>query len=179
MSYQKTELGNLTPSSWTGCHTQLFFIWWQLQQTNQWCCNENENGPSYANLFVGFIENKFFSNYHRPKPDLYKCYIHDCVCATSSSKEELNQFIDSVNSLHPALKYTWEISENSLAFLDIKLFISFGHREYWMKGPIGRRKKIECLCKLQTPGKNSITNLCFVKTIFINCVTLHSQSISL
>jgi len=170
MSYHKTELGNLTLSSWTGCHTQLFFIWWQLQQTNQRCCNENENGPSYANLIVGFIENKFFSNYHRPKPDLYKCYIHDCVCATSSSKEELNLFIDSVNSFHPALKYTWEISENSLAFLYIKLFInetvyplrdvsrvrhcvpgrthsSFGRREHWMKGPIGRRKKIEYLCK--------------------------------
>ena len=32
------------------------------------------------------------------------------------------------------------------------------------------KKKIECLCKLQTPGKNSVTryaNLCFVKTIFI------------
>ena len=46
-------------------------------------------GPSYANLFVGFIENKFFSNYHGPKPDLYKRYIDDCVGATSSSKEEL------------------------------------------------------------------------------------------
>ena len=28
------------------------------------------------------------------------------------------------NSFHPALKYTWEISENSLAFLDIKLSIN-------------------------------------------------------
>ena len=71
-------------------------------------------GPSYANLFVGFIENKFFSNYHDD-------YIDDCVGATSSSKEELNLFINAVNSFHPALKYTWEISENSLAFLDIKL----------------------------------------------------------
>ena len=81
-------------------------------------------GPSYANLFVGFIENKFFSNYHGPKPDLYKRYIDDCVGATSSSREELNLFINSVNSFHPALKYTWEISENSLAFLDIKLSIN-------------------------------------------------------
>ena len=81
-------------------------------------------GPSYANLFVGFIENKFFSNYHGPKPDLYKRYIDDCVGATSSSKEELNLFINSVNSFHPALKYTWEISKNSLAFLDIKLSIN-------------------------------------------------------
>ena len=81
-------------------------------------------GPSYANLFIGFIENKFFSNYHGPKPDLYKRYIDDCVGATSSSKEELNLFINSVNSFHPALKYTWEISENSLAFLDVKLSIN-------------------------------------------------------
>ena len=78
----------------------------------------------FANLFVGFKENKFFSNYRGPKPDLYKCYIDDCVGATSSSREELNLFINSVNSFHPALKYTWEISENSLALLDIKLSIS-------------------------------------------------------
>ena len=38
--------------------------------------------------------------------------------------EELNLFINSVNSFHPALKYTKEISENSLAFVDIKLSIN-------------------------------------------------------
>ena len=37
---------------------------------------------------------------------------------------EKNLSINSVNSFHPALKYTWEISENSLAFLDIKLCIN-------------------------------------------------------
>ena len=63
-------------------------------------------GPNYANLFVGFIENKFFSNYHGPKPDLYKRYIDDCVGATSSSREELNLFVTSVNSFYPAVKYT-------------------------------------------------------------------------
>ena len=78
-------------------------------------------GPSYANLFVGFIENKFFSNYHGSKRDLYKCFIDDCVGTTSSSKEE---FITAVNSFHPALKYTWEIAENSPAFLGIKLLIN-------------------------------------------------------
>ena len=81
-------------------------------------------GPSYANLCVGFIENNFFSNYHGPKPDLYKRYIDDCVGATSSSRKEPNLIINSVNSFHPALKYTWEISVNSLAFLDIKLCIN-------------------------------------------------------
>ena len=54
-------------------------------------------GPSYANLFVSFIENKFFSNYHGPKPDLYKRYIDDCCGATSSSRAELNRFTTSVD----------------------------------------------------------------------------------
>ena len=81
--------------------------------------------PKYANLCsTVFIKNKFLSSYHGPKPDLYKRYIDDWVGATSSTTEELNLFIKSVNSFHPALKYTWEISENSLAFLDIKLSIN-------------------------------------------------------
>ena len=50
-------------------------------------------GPSYANLFVGFIEHHFFSQYHGPKPELYDRYIDDCIGATSSTREELTQFI--------------------------------------------------------------------------------------
>ena len=80
-------------------------------------------GPSNANLFVGYIEHKFFNQYNGPKPELYRRYIDDCVGATSSTREELNQFITAVNSFHPALKYTWEISNTSLAFLDIKVSV--------------------------------------------------------
>ena len=80
-------------------------------------------GPSYANLFVGYIEHQFFNQYNGPKPDLYRRYIDDCVGATSSTREGLNQFITAVNSFHPALKYTWEISDTSLAFLDIKVSV--------------------------------------------------------
>ena len=80
-------------------------------------------GPSYANLFVGYIEHQFFNQYNGPKPDLNRRYIDDCVGATSSTREELNQFITAVNSFHPALKYTWEISDTSLAFLDIKVSV--------------------------------------------------------
>ena len=81
-------------------------------------------GPSYANLFVGYVEHQFFNQYNDPKPELVGRYIDDCIGAISSSREELDQFITSVNSFHPALKYTREISETSLAFLDIKVSIS-------------------------------------------------------
>ena len=80
-------------------------------------------GPSYANLLVGYIEHQFFNQYNGPTPDLYRRYIDYCVGATSSTKEELDQFITAVNSFHPALKYTWEISDTSLAFLGIKVSV--------------------------------------------------------
>ena len=81
-------------------------------------------GPSYANLFVGYIENQFFNQFNGTKPELYGRYIDDCIGATSSSREELDLVITSVNSFHPALKYTWEISETSIAFLDIKVSVN-------------------------------------------------------
>ena len=63
-------------------------------------------GPSYANLFVGYIENQFFNQFNGTKPELYGRYIDDCSGATSSSREELDHFLTSVNSFHPSLKYT-------------------------------------------------------------------------
>ena len=79
---------------------------------------------SYANLFVGYVEHQFLNQYNGPKPELYGRHIDDCIGAISSSREELDQFITSDNTFHPALKYTWEISETSLAFLDIRVSIS-------------------------------------------------------
>ena len=38
-------------------------------------------GPSYANLFVGYVEHQFFNQYDGPKPDLYGRYIDDCIGA--------------------------------------------------------------------------------------------------
>ena len=78
-------------------------------------------GPSYANLFVAYIEHQFVNQYNGPKPELYCCYIDDRIGTTSSTREDLNQF--TTNSFHSALKYTWEISNASLAFLDIKVSI--------------------------------------------------------
>ena len=49
---------------------------------------DTKMGPSHANLFVGFIEHQFFSHYHGPKPELYGRYIDDCICSTSSAREE-------------------------------------------------------------------------------------------
>ena len=70
--------------------------------------------PNYANLFVGYIENQLFNQYTGPKPELFVRYIDDRFGAASCSKDELDQFITFVDSLHPPLKLTWEISELKL-----------------------------------------------------------------
>ena len=80
--------------------------------------------PSYANLFVGFIEQQFFDKFEGTKAELHRRYIDDCFGATSCSRQELGYFITSVNSSHPALKYTWAVSECSIALLDINFSIS-------------------------------------------------------
>ena len=79
-------------------------------------------GPSNANLFVGCIEHQFFNQYDGPKPELYRRYIDNCIGATSTTRDELNQSITAFNSfIRLLMKFTWEFSDTSLAFLNIKV----------------------------------------------------------
>ena len=57
-------------------------------------------GPSYANLFVGYVEHQFFNQYDGPKPDLYGRYIDDCIGAISSSRG------NSIVLLLPSILFT-------------------------------------------------------------------------
>ena len=69
------------------------------------------------------MEEQIFNQFDGPKQELFGRYIDDCLGATSYTKEELEQFIGFVNSFHPALKFTWEISETSVTFLDINISV--------------------------------------------------------
>ena len=79
--------------------------------------------PNYANLFVGYVEKQIFNQFDGPKPELFGRYIDDCLWVTSCTKEELERFIGFVDSFHLALKFTWEISETSVTFLDINISV--------------------------------------------------------
>ena len=81
-------------------------------------------GPSYANLFVSYIEHLIFKQYTGPKPEYFGRYIDDCIGATSCSRADLDIFISYVNSFHPALEFTWEISDKSVTFLDISVSVT-------------------------------------------------------
>ena len=58
------------------------------------------------------------------KPKLYKRHIDDVLGASSGTRQDLENFIEFCSIYHPSLKYTFEISESSLSFLDSCLSIS-------------------------------------------------------
>ena len=81
-------------------------------------------GPSYACLFVGYVESEISKQYKGATPDLFRRYIDDCVGVWTGERCELMSFINFVGTFHPSLKFTHEVSDSSLAFLDIQLKIT-------------------------------------------------------
>ena len=63
-------------------------------------------GPSYACLFVGYVEERMLAEYTGRKPDLYKRYMDDVAGAASNSEQDLQQFLDFASKYHPKLVYT-------------------------------------------------------------------------
>ncbi len=76
--------------------------------------------PSPANIFMADFEDKFVSNYHL-KLFLYKWFIDDVVMIWPRGRESLNKFIGHLNQCHESIKFTAEISENEITFLDTKI----------------------------------------------------------
>ena len=74
-------------------------------------------GPILANIFVGAMEEKLFSQ--TTKPPVYFRYVDD-VFAVFNNKQESVELYHRLNQLHQSLKFTTENeSDNCLAFLDV------------------------------------------------------------
>ena len=85
-------------------------------------------GPTLANIFVGCYEQKLFTDTARPS--VYFRYVDDTFAIFSSSKDCL-MFLDGLNRLHPALKFTYETEcENCLPFLDVLVTKDVAENKY-------------------------------------------------
>ena len=74
-------------------------------------------GPALANIFVGFYEQQLFRT--TSKPTVYYRYVDDTF-ALFKLESDCDKFLSSLNSLHPALHFTFEKEVNqSLPFLDV------------------------------------------------------------
>ena len=84
-------------------------------------------GPSYACLFMGYIEHQIMSTYTGPTPEYFGRYIDDCLVISSLSEPDLLNFVDYANNFNPSIKFTYEISQESIPFLDILIQLNEGH----------------------------------------------------
>ena len=76
-------------------------------------------GPSYACLFMGWIEHEFFCTYDGPIPELYKRYIDDMTGCTVIGRSDLDKFLHAFGTFHHAVELVSEVSEVSLDTLDV------------------------------------------------------------
>ncbi|XP_059846299.1 uncharacterized protein LOC132405480 [Hypanus sabinus] len=71
-------------------------------------------GLSYVCLFVGYVEQSMFQAYTGDCPTLFLRYTGIYIGAASCTRAELINFIHFASIFHPALKFTWSISDTSL-----------------------------------------------------------------
>ena len=74
-------------------------------------------GPALANIFVGYYEEKLFSQ--TQKPPAYYRYVDDTF-AIFDHKTEADEFLTKFNRLHPSIRFTFEKEkEKYLPFIDV------------------------------------------------------------
>ena len=72
---------------------------------------------SFANIFMAAVETDII-NSSCFKPLIWKRYIDDVFSLWNRNKEEINSFIELANSYHPTIKFTAEILDTEIIFLD-------------------------------------------------------------
>ena len=77
--------------------------------------------PVLANLFVGFHEKQWLSDFTYSIVLLYRRYVDDIICLFYCENDAI-KFFDFLNTRHPNIKFTFvKQVDGKLAFLDILL----------------------------------------------------------
>lgn len=76
---------------------------------------------AFANIFMSAVESKIIGK-SKIKPIEWKRYIDDVFSLWNTNREEIDQFISEANRHHPTIKFTAEISEKEINFLDTTVF---------------------------------------------------------
>jgi len=79
--------------------------------------------PSFAILFMADFEDKHVYTY-QPQPSLWLRYIDDIFLIWEHSSETLNDFMDHLNACHPSIKFTSEVSQEKVNFLDTTVHLT-------------------------------------------------------
>ena len=76
---------------------------------------------SFVNIFMAKIETRLIQQ-SEIKPKEWRPFIDDTFFLWDSDEKDVDQFIEQTNKFHPIIKFTAEISENEITFLDTVVF---------------------------------------------------------
>ena len=85
------------------------------------CAMGTPCAPNFANLFMQHIETMLLRDAPGPTPYIWWRFIDDVFIIWNHSRQELDDFLDYINSSHPSIKFTAEISESQVHFLDVTI----------------------------------------------------------
>lgn len=77
--------------------------------------------PNYANIFMGELEKKLL-NSSELQPFIWLRFIDDIFTIYRATEDEVTTHIEYLNSYHPTIKFTSNMSRDSIDFLDVTIF---------------------------------------------------------
>ena len=78
--------------------------------------------PSYANLFMADFEERFLAT-QILKPEIWWRFLNDTISLWIHGRAALKAFIIALNSFHDTIKFTYDISEVEVTYLDTRTYI--------------------------------------------------------
>ena len=81
--------------------------------------------PSLATVFMADFEEKFIYT-HDPAPDFFVRFLDDCLIGWSHGRDKFDEFVEDLNRCHKTIKFTAEVSELSVLFLDLNIHLEYG-----------------------------------------------------
>ena len=78
--------------------------------------------PSYANVFMGWFEEKFIFPLLTNLSDFYLRFIDDIFIVWNGTNTEFDIFLKKINEFHPIIKFEYEISQTEANLLDTTVF---------------------------------------------------------
>ena len=77
--------------------------------------------PSYANIPMGWFEEKFIFPLLTNLSNFHLCFI-DIFLIWNGTKTEFDNFLKKINECHPSIKFEYEMSQTEINFLDTTVF---------------------------------------------------------
>ena len=86
------------------------------------CTMGTKCAPSYANISVGWFEEKFIFPLLTNLSDFFLRFIDDIFLIWNGTNTEFDNFLKKINECHPSMKFEYEMSKTEINFLDTTVF---------------------------------------------------------